>query len=254
MTPTLYRSALHLNPRHPAIAGALADVHWMHRHIMSGWAHYTETNDFFTGTHTGHPNHRASLGILFAVSRPRPNGDIIILTQAHQPPDWKLAADTAATTGTLMAGRRGHTNPRKWVWTDALTEDPVDTIRTIEPADTRIAFELRGAPTKKRGAVRRNLDGNHADNWAIARLRAAGLTLTQPILGELPVQLLSPTKTDRTRKQQKHGGTFRIDTLRWQGTATITDHTAYTDALSSGIGSGKAYGCGLLLTKPVATT
>lgn len=253
-TPTLYRSVLQLDPTHPAISGALADVHWLHRHIMSAWAGYTETHDFFTGTHTGHPNHRESLGILFAVSRPRPAGDIIILTQAHRPPDWKRAAATAADTAAVIAERR---NSTPYVWTDALLTAPVDTVRTIEPANTRIVFELRGAPTKKHGSTRRNISGHHADNWAVRRLQAAGLTLhansdphTPTLTGTLPVTLRSATKTERTRTQQKHGGSFRLDTLRWQGIATVTDIAAYTEAVANGIGPGKPYGCGLLLTKP----
>ncbi|KJR10507.1 type I-E CRISPR-associated protein Cas6/Cse3/CasE [Gordonia sihwensis] len=257
MTPTLYRSALHLDHRHPAVAGALVDVHWLHRHIMSGWAHYTETHDFFTGTTTGHPNHRESLGILFAVSRPRPDGGIVILTQAHQPPDWNRAADTARGTAAMMASRNPHrkrcADTTKYVWTDALLDTPVDTIRTIEDAGTRIVFELRGAPSKKSGGTRQRLDDHHADNWAIRKLQDAGLTLTnstdQPLTGALPVRLRSATKTERTRTQQKHGGSFQLDTLRWQGSATITDHAAYTEAITNGIGPGKAYGCGFLLTR-----
>lgn len=255
--PILYRSALHLDPAHPAIAAALADVHWLHRHIMSGWAGYTETHDFFTGTATGHPNHRESLGILFALSRPRPDGEIVIITQAHQPPDWGRAADTAAATGAQMA-ERSTRNAASYVWTDALTTAPIDSTRAIEDDGTTIVFELRGAPSKKAGPKRRAITDHHADDWAVRRLQTAGLRLRAPrdldeptLSGQYPVTLTSDTKTQRTRDQQKHGGSFRLDTLRWQGVATIDDHEAYAQAVTTGIGPGKPYGCGLLLTKPL---
>jgi len=257
-TPVLHRSALHVDPRHPAIAGALADAHWMHRNIMSAWAGYSETHDFFTGTATGHPNHRESLGVLYAVSKPRPDGTLIIITQAHQPPDWGRAAEQAERIASELAKRWGKPDPGRYRWTDAFLNAPVDSIRSIEEAGTQIVFELRGAPSKKRGAVRRNITEPHqADNWAYRRLSEAGLSLhtgpgrdTPTLTSGHPLLLRSATKTERTRHQQKNGGSFHIDTLRWQGKATIADHAAYQSAVANGIGPAKAYGCGLLLTRP----
>ena len=234
--PTLYRSMLTVHMDHPAIRGALADVHHLHRMIMTGWAHHTETRDFFADANTGHPDHRASLGILFAISKRRPDNTLRIITQAHQPPHWDNAA--------------AH------YWETALTDTPRITQRVVETLGTTIAFELRAQPTttQRTGSRRRKIsitDPHHLHTWITRQTERAGLRLTTNPDTSDSLRLESLTKTRRT--QHGTGDTankgFILNTIRFQGVATITDPTTYHDAISNGIGAGKPYGCGLLLTQ-----
>lgn len=232
--PTLYRSMLSVHMDHPAIRGALADVHHLHRLIMTGWAHHTETQDFFAEADTGHPDHRASLGILFAMSGRRPDNTLRIITQAHQPPQWN---NTAAQ-----------------YWEQALSETPRIKERGIEPVGTAITFELRAQPTttQRTGKRRRKIsitDPHRLDTWIARQATRAGLTLTQAATSQ-PLRLESATKTQRTQQgtgDAANGG-FVLNTIRFQGSATVSDPDAYRQAVSVGVGAGKPYGCGLLLT------
>ncbi|KAA1239608.1 type I-E CRISPR-associated protein Cas6/Cse3/CasE, partial [Mycobacterium simiae] len=65
----------------------------------------------------------------------------------------------------------------------------------------------------------------------------------QPIIDQ-PLTLQFPSKhhTDKNKPQ------FTLKTLRYTGTATITDPHAYRRAITTGIGRGLPYGAGLLLT------
>lgn len=232
-THTLHRSILSVQLTHPAIQAAMADAHNMHRLIMTGWAHHTETKDFFDNITGAHPDHRQSLGILYAVSGRRPDGTLRIITQAHQPPRW--------------------TNDVSNYWTGALTTDPHTAQRTTEQAGTAIDFELRARPvTTVRGRKLAIRDDAKLQGWLHRKATDAGLQLRgQPLVSQ-PWTMESAIKTARTKSAQTRTGPggFVQETIRFQGTATISDSSAYQAALADGIGPGKPYGCGLLLTKP----
>ncbi|MER6694784.1 type I-E CRISPR-associated protein Cas6/Cse3/CasE [Streptomyces minutiscleroticus] len=88
------------------------------------------------------------------------------------------------------------------------------------------------------------LSGADADQWWQRRAEAAGLHL----------HVLTPTNLNPVRPRGKDASPMRHSLMRYDGTATVTDPTALTETLLTGIGRGKAYGAGLLSLAPAGTT
>ncbi|GGM23180.1 hypothetical protein GCM10010129_79410 [Streptomyces fumigatiscleroticus] len=99
----------------------------------------------------------------------------------------------------------------------------------------RLPVEEKG----KRGKIV-PLSGADADQWWHRRAEAAGLQL----------HILTPTTLAPIRPRGKEAPPMRHSLLRYDGTATVTDPTALTEALRAGIGRGKPYGAGLLSLAP----
>ncbi|GAA4764812.1 type I-E CRISPR-associated protein Cas6/Cse3/CasE [Streptomyces sanyensis] len=87
------------------------------------------------------------------------------------------------------------------------------------------------------------LTGAEADQWWARRAREAGLHLTSVI----------PTPLRPVRPHGRNAPPVRHSLIRYDGTATITDPVALTQALLQGIGRGKPYGAGLLSLAPATT-
>lgn len=54
-----------------------------------------------------------------------------------------------------------------------------------------------------------------------------------------------------TAKKRSQSGGISLRSLDFKGTLTVTDPDKFSQVLCSGIGSAKAFGCGLLLVRPV---
>ncbi|MER6557905.1 type I-E CRISPR-associated protein Cas6/Cse3/CasE [Streptomyces sp. NPDC001027] len=86
------------------------------------------------------------------------------------------------------------------------------------------------------------LSGGDADQWWLRRAADAGLN----------VHLLTPTNVAPIRPQGPQAPPMRHSLIRYDGTATVTDPDALTQAVLNGIGRGKPYGAGLLSLAPAA--
>ncbi|MHC3454997.1 type I-E CRISPR-associated protein Cas6/Cse3/CasE [Streptomyces prasinus] len=93
----------------------------------------------------------------------------------------------------------------------------------------------------KRGRIM-PLSGADADQWWLRRATEAGLE----------IHILTPTHMEPARTCGKDAPRMRHSLIRYDGTATVTDPTALTDALLNGIGRAKSYGAGLLSLAPAA--
>lgn len=87
------------------------------------------------------------------------------------------------------------------------------------------------------------LSGPDADQWWVQRAADTGLQL----------HVLTPTNLAAARPRGADAPPMRHSLVRYDGTATITDPDALTQAVLTGIGRGKAYGAGLLSLAPVRT-
>lgn len=215
--PTSY---LTLDADHPHVRAALLDANRMHQLIMSGWQH---------AAFPGEPA-RATLDILYALS-PTTTGAVRVVTQAAVAPHWQLPDNmlTASTTDRHA------------------------------PLHGTIAFQLTAAPTKSlpgtpiapgkhsRGRkIPLPVDQRHA--WGERVLRSAGLNVVDLHTTTIG-RLHSPTKSLPPDQRPAPTSVFTHTTVTYTGIATIADPTRHRHALTHGIGPGKAYGCGLLLTR-----
>lgn len=124
--------------------------------------------------------------------------------------------------------------------------DPVlDALRT----GVRVRYRIIANATRKLGkntvAGRPRqivpLDGAAAEEWWQRQATSAGLVLH------------TVTSTPIASARGQHRGTSgRINhaCTRFDGTATVTDAKSLREAMLSGIGRGKSYGCGLLSIAP----
>ncbi|MFJ2841557.1 type I-E CRISPR-associated protein Cas6/Cse3/CasE [Streptomyces griseofuscus] len=179
---------------------------------------------------------RAHFGVLFRVED-TPRGSHLLL-QSNQPPDpARLPAQYATLT----------TRPL-----DALLD-------ALEPGRT-LHYRCTASPVRKPGATTRAhyklpavvpLNGTAADEWWHRQADQAGLkTLTlhsQPVDAARDRQY--PADTTRADRA-KHSNRIHHHRVRFDGTATVTDPDLLRTAVLSGIGRGKAYGCGLLSIAP----
>ncbi|MFB7337752.1 type I-E CRISPR-associated protein Cas6/Cse3/CasE [Streptomyces adustus] len=84
------------------------------------------------------------------------------------------------------------------------------------------------------------LSGADADQWWLRRAADAGLQ----------VHVMTPTSLEPVRPRGTPAPSMRHSLLRYDGTATVTDPAALTEAILTGIGRGKPYGAGLLSLAP----
>lgn len=179
---------------------------------------------------------RTHFGVLFRVED-TPRGSHLLM-QSNQPPD---PGRLPAQYGTL-------------------TTRPLDALLgALEPGHT-LHYRCTASPVRKPGHTTRAhynlpavvpLNGPAADDWWQRQAGNAGLH----------VLTLRSQPVDAARDRQHPAGTAPADRakkinrihhhrVRFDGTATVTEPDLLRAAVQSGIGRGKAYGCGLLSIAP----
>jgi hypothetical protein len=222
-------TVLTLNIEHPATRAVMLDGHLAHRLTMSGFAHILQRHDFFTGIAHGHADHRSSLNVLFAASV-RPNGHLLLRIQSDRAPDF--------------------TNDACDYWRAAIVlSAPPVTRNWSVPATGDIRYQIRANPTVTSSGRRRALNrvGEQIEWWT-RQARGAGLELVPGTLAvDDPMTLEFASKH---HAENADPARWVMPTQRYSGIATISDPRAHRDAVVRGIGRGRPYGAGLLLTMP----
>ncbi|MBB5801241.1 CRISPR system Cascade subunit CasE [Saccharothrix ecbatanensis] len=221
----MFLTKLSLNVRSREFRRDFADVHDQHRTVMSA---YPDTD--------GDTPARQAHGVLWRLD-PTHIGYTAYI-QSHTEPTWAdLARDYTTATPEVR--------PLQPVL-DAIAPGRKLSFRLLANAtqDTR-PVELKG---KTRRVAHHKPDDQIA--WLIRKGEQHGFVIPtardgQPDVNPSPV----PRMTGR-----KDNSTITIDPVRFDGHLIITDHTAFTHALTTGIGRAKAYGCGLLTLAPPRNT
>jgi CRISPR system Cascade subunit CasE len=128
--------------------------------------------------------------------------------------------------------------------------------RSYEPLLSRIAegqtwqFRLRANPVyrsaheneagKNRGKLYNHVTREHQKNWLITRGAARGFRIVE--------EAFDITHVQWHRFSKGAGGKNEVSMLAvaYEGALMVADAALFRDALTQGIGRGKAYGCGLL--------
>lgn len=149
-----------------------------------------------------------------------------------------LLVQAAHLDPTLLPADYGHTEIKNLTpMFSALRKDLAVRYRIVlNPAKReRLPLDQKN----KRGKII-PLSGQDADQWWLRRATDAGLHL----------HVLTPTNLTPVRPQGHQAPPMRHSLIRYDGTATVTDPDALTQALLNGIGRGKPYGAGLLSLAP----
>ncbi|MGW9027910.1 type I-E CRISPR-associated protein Cas6/Cse3/CasE [Streptomyces sp. NPDC055722] len=205
---------IHLNPHSRDVQRDLRDATQMHRTVM-------RTVPDGLGDS---PRHRA--GLLYRLDETETSSTLLVQATHLDPtllPPGYGHAEVKSLAPMFSALRNGLAVRYRIVLNPAKRE--------------RLTLEEKG----KRGKIV-PLSGADADQWWHRRAAAAGLQL----------HVLTPTNLAPARPRAKQAPPMRHSLLRYDGTATVTDPDALTQALLDGIGRGKPYGAGLLSLAPAA--
>jgi CRISPR system Cascade subunit CasE len=77
--------------------------------------------------------------------------------------------------------------------------------------------------------------------WLLARCERLGITADNP----------ESVRAEGYELHRGKGGTLRLSTVDFSGRLRVLDPVALRRALFAGVGHGKAFGCGLLLLRPI---
>ena len=230
-------SRLLLSARSRAARAWLADCHALHRAVMSGFPA------------VGSEAARAALGILYRVEPMTEPPSIPVLVQSKHEPHWMLETDAITKiekpksldgllSGIQNGGRyrfRLLANPVRRVHRRATLD--------LDSQSTRQRVENAGAVGKRVELTR------EADQvaWLERRAEAGGFAVLTvrpfPADRDIPSLLAAgATKMDGRRD----GGKLTFGNVLFEGTLGVIDAGHFRNAVATGIGPGKAFGCGLL--------
>jgi CRISPR system Cascade subunit CasE len=200
-----------------------ADIHHMHRTVMSAFPD-------IPGDTAYRQNHR----VLWRIDTTT-NG-FLCYVQSRTQPDW-----TSLPAGYLI-------HPAE---TRSL-QPVLDTIRS----GRKLAFRLVGNPTRvihpggipgARGRGKRVLhrEPDKQIEWLVRKGEQHGFVIPTAADGK-PDVAPSPCQTSTGTKQGDKPAKITVEPVRFDGYLIVTDNDAFTDAVTTGIGRAKAYGCGLI--------
>lgn len=214
----LFLSRLWLNPRSREVHRDLSDCQALHQRLLSA----------YPAAASGMP--RAEFGLLYRVDFDGTTGRPIVLVQSRTRPDW-----SCLSLG-YLAGQAVRVNPD---------------LKSIDRAYEGIhegailRFRLRANPTKRVSASGKRVELSREEDqiaWLHRKGREAGFEVTG-----IRIQrgdALGP----KQRGHRVAGDCPRLtfSAVVFDGLLEVTERTAFLGALRAGIGSGKAYGFGLL--------
>ncbi len=254
--PTLYLSRLLLNPRHRAVRADLGDCNSLHRTIMRAFPSVPSNGGLAEKTGA-----RERFDVLYRVDDdPRARGPILLVQSRVVPAWWRLPADY------LVPARGGQ----------AIADcKRVDERYAAIAEGMALSFRLRANPTRKidtksgPNGERRNgkrVELRHEDDQ-LAWLRRKGeqhgfdllATTVNPTVADVRASGVGKVTGSREKRaavgEESGGGTLGGSSLTFgsvlfEGRLRVVDPSLIRDALTHGIGSGKAYGFGLLSIAP----
>lgn len=236
----MYLSQLNLNPMNRRVQRDLGDCHQLHRTIMRGFPLLSDSLD---GNHSA----REHFGVLYRLEPEGRDRALKVLVQSRTEPDWsKLETDYVAGTQGAPAGYR--TTPMERL------------LQSIIPGQP-FAFRLRANPTKrilqqKDPRTNKVWDKKRVNlyrdedllAWIERKSRDSGFELlTIRAAPETPDRIEIPdTRCGKSPHLRSHTRNLTFGSVLFEGRLRVTDAEVFRETLARGIGSGKAYGFGLL--------
>jgi CRISPR system Cascade subunit CasE len=242
----MYLSRIVLSARSLDARAWLGDCYKLHRQVMSGFPEAQAASA------------RAEFGVLFRVEPMTTPPYVPVLVQSRVEPKWQFETDAvvrvegpkplSALLDGICAGRRYRfrlrANPTRRVHARATLD--------ADPAKGRMRPEKTEAEGKRVELTR------EADQvaWLERQARRAGFGIVSvrrlpdwpDAKPDLPSLVTAPAS--RTRGE-RHGARLTLASVVFEGALEVTDPEAFRTAVQSGVGPGKAFGCGLLSVAPI---
>lgn len=225
----LYLSRLTLNPQRHTVQRALADCHTLHKHVLAGFPTASK------------PPAREAFGVLYRIEIDPRTGAPTLLVQSMASPDWT-----------------------RWEGIGLLASEETPRIKEISTAyaaigpKARLRFRLRANPTRRINRSHAGTDplaGKRVElrdekgqrDWLDRKAEQGGFR----VIGVQVQQ--GGALGGKQRGRRGEGGNTRpltFATVTFDGILEVIDADLFRAALNQGIGSGKAYGFGLLSVAP----
>lgn len=214
----MFLSKLTINVRSREFRRDYANVHDMHRTVMSAFS----TVDTDTAP-------RQEQGILWRLEDAY--GGFVQYVQSRTEPDWtRLPVD-------YLAG-------------PAQVKSLQPVLDAVAPG-RKLSFRIVANPTyaKSQGPDVRGKRFAHRSpdkqiEWLVCRGESHGFVI--PVGGDGHPDVTPSPCPDLAGRKTDLNGKITVLPVRYDGHLVVTDPDAFTDALLTGIGRAKAYGCGLL--------
>ncbi|OQC07866.1 MAG: CRISPR-associated endoribonuclease Cse3 [Candidatus Hydrogenedentes bacterium ADurb.Bin101] len=245
----LYLSRILLNPHSRQVISELDHPYEMHRTLLRA----------FPEVPAGNPGPRDTFSVLFRAEPGDPSGPVTILVQSTERADWTFLERLP-----------------EYLWQERGSapydcKDILPSLNRLEPGRV-LSFRLRANPTRrvakqddpmkgKRVELSREQDqldwlarkgtgsGDHSGGFELVTKNAQdrnGEAISLPC-----VRACSERKILGLKKQPGAGHKVTQLSVMFEGLLRVTDPGAFVETLARGIGSGKAFGFGLLSVAPV---
>jgi CRISPR system Cascade subunit CasE len=228
---TIFLSKLVLNPGNHEVQRGIQNCHAFHQTVMRG----------FPTTASSAP--RQTLNVLYRPELDERGRRLTVLVQSTVKPDWAPLLTGGGTA--VLAADAGMPEVKE-----------VDALYHSLPNDARLRFRLRANPTKRlikklpdgsdnKGGGQRVQLYDEADQlaWLERKAIAGGFRIES---AQVHPDRLGGKQQVGWRGQRERGREIVLDAVVFDGVLTVTDSGLFQETLAAGIGSGKAYGFGLL--------
>jgi len=228
----MYFSRLILDPRSRRVQRELANPYELHRTVLRAFPASSVHRE---------RNADAAAGVLCRIDLLPPYNEFALLVQSQLAPDWSFLL------GEEQAGYLRPTDPFG-------EENPAVKERDLAFRPGQILqFRLRANPTKRLSAGKGHKGkrvGIYDDQAQIAWLQrkveqGGGRLLTVQSSRDEKIRLEGAIPRDEERHK------LELFAVQFDGQVQVTDPTQFRALLHQGIGSGKAFGFGLLSVAPV---
>jgi len=235
----MYLSRLLLNPRSRQVQRELANPYEMHRTLSRALP-----NNLM---HVAR-NQENTAGLLYRLDIHPQSGHLALLVQSQQHPDW---------TFLLPIDRNSESNQSYLLITDLWQEERNPAIKEINlqvAIGQSLHFRLRANPTKRMGNSAQYDKGKRVGIYDEEGLRA--WLKRKADAGGFQIQSLLISQDEKLIRQaaiKTEGASHKLElfSVQFDGILQVIDPAAFLTALQAGIGSGKAFGFGLLSVAPV---
>lgn len=230
----MYLSRLVLNPRSRAVRNDLSDCRGLHRTILSA----------FPQAQKEQGGARAEFGLLYRADAEPRSGRITLLVQSSAEPDWsRLPKDY------LLDDFDELDNP---------AVKRIDGVYDALGEGARLRFRLRANPTRRLPLLIEDRVGKERGKrielqreedqlaWLARKASEHGFRLLAASVNPNVVNARANPEGKVTGWRGRSEAPMKFGSALFEGELEITDAEAFKRTLAEGIGSGKAYGFGLL--------
>lgn len=213
----MYLSRLILNVRSAQVHSELARPYEMHRTLLRAFA--------IGGVHIDRGEEIAA-GVLFRMEQAERENGARVLVQSRARPDWAILSTNHDRRGQPYLG-----------------EPPAcKEFQLIARAGEKLAFRLRANPTKRRKSDGKRVGLYNEDEqlaWLERKGREGGFSLLRVTTGRDERIVDQAPSEDSPRELEFFG-------VQFEGVLQVLDADSLVRTVECGVGSGKAFGFGLL--------